>query len=135
MVLYRPFIHYVSPRVTAGNAVDERTYACGAAGISVARNIVHIGTEMRRQEPLVGPYWFTLFTEFFAVISLVFFVLENQDKAGTTEILADAVAGKDMIKSLAKRSLAADRISNALVVSKLKCRTSGLCVNPLSAAV
>lgn len=80
---------------------------------------MHIGTEMRKQVSLVGPYWFTFFTEFFAVISLVFFVLENQDKPGTTEILADAVAGKDMIKSLARRSLAADRISNALVVSLL----------------
>ncbi|KAL7626571.1 Gypsy retrotransposon integrase-like protein 1 [Parahypoxylon ruwenzoriense] len=114
MVLYRPFLHYVSPRISAGKDVNERAYACGAAGISVARNIVHIGTEMRKQVPLVGPYWFTLFTEFFAIISLVFFVLENQDKPGSMEILADAVAGKEMISGLSRKSMVADRISSAL---------------------
>ncbi|KAI1453591.1 fungal-specific transcription factor domain-containing protein [Annulohypoxylon moriforme] len=116
MVLYRPFLHYVSPRISAGKEVNERAYACGAAGISVARNIVHIGTEMRKQVPLVGPYWFTLFTEFFAVITLVFFVLENQDKSGSMEILADAVAGKEMISELAGKSMVADRISSSLVM-------------------
>ncbi|KAI3337623.1 hypothetical protein HD806DRAFT_45300 [Xylariaceae sp. AK1471] len=114
MVLYRPFLHYVSPRFCAGKDVSERAYACGAAYITVARNIVHIGTEMRKQVSLVGPYWFTLFSEFFAIISLVFFVLENQDKPGSKEILADAIAGKNMIGELATKSMVADRISSAL---------------------
>ncbi|RWA03679.1 hypothetical protein EKO27_g11427 [Xylaria grammica] len=114
MVLYRPFLHYVSPRFCAGKDVSERAYACGAAYITVARNIVHIGTEMRKQVSLVGPYWFTLFSEFFAIISLVFFVLENQDKPGSKEILADAIAGKNMIGELAAKSMVADRISSSL---------------------
>ncbi|KAI0455194.1 hypothetical protein F5B21DRAFT_207945 [Xylaria acuta] len=114
MVLYRPFFHYVSPRFCAGKDVSERAYACGAAYITVARNIVHIGTEMRKQVSLVGPYWFTLFSEFFAIISLVFFVLENQDKSGSKEILSDAIAGKNMIGELAAKSMVADRISSAL---------------------
>ncbi|KAI1384697.1 fungal-specific transcription factor domain-containing protein [Hypoxylon trugodes] len=116
MVLYRPFLHYVSPRISEGKDVNDRAYACGAAGISVARNIVHIGTEMRKQVPLVGPYWFTLFTEFFAVITLVFFVLENQEKDGSMEILADAVAGKEMICELSRKSMVADRISSSLTM-------------------
>lgn len=119
MVLYRPFLHYVSPRFCAGKDVSERAYACGAAYITVARNIIHIGTEMRKQVSLVGPYWFTLFSEFFAIISLVFFVLENQDKPGSKEILADALAGKNMIGKLASRSMVADRISSALEVSNM----------------
>ncbi|RYP43774.1 hypothetical protein DL768_009699 [Monosporascus sp. mg162] len=114
MVLYRPFLHYVSPRISAGKSIDERGYACGAAGITVARNIVHIGLEMRKQVSLVGPYWFTFFTEFFAILTLVFFVLENQDKDGSKEILADAIAGKEMISGLARTCLAADKISSAL---------------------
>ncbi|KAI1374686.1 hypothetical protein F4677DRAFT_455372 [Hypoxylon crocopeplum] len=120
MVLYRPFLHYVSPRISAGKDVNERAYACGAAGISVARNIVHIAMEMRKQVSLVGPYWFTLFTEFFAIITLVFFVLENQDKPGSMEILADAVAGKEMISELSRKSMVADRISSSLTVNNLK---------------
>jgi hypothetical protein len=117
MVLYRPFVHFISPRVSAGKNVDDRSYACGAAGISVARNIIHIGVEMRRQVSLVGPYWYTHITEFFAILSLVFFVLENQDKPGTMDVLADAVAGKDMIDKLARKSMAADRVSQSLNVS------------------
>lgn len=117
MVLYRPFLHYVSPRISAGKEINERAYACGAAGISVARNIVHIGIEMRKQVSLVGPYWFTLFTEFFAIITLIFYVLENQDKPGSMDILADAVAGKEVISELSRKSMVADRISNSLTVS------------------
>lgn len=117
MVLYRPFLHYVSPRFCTGKDVSERAYACGAAYITVARNIVHIGTEMRKQVSLVGPYWFTLFSEFFAIISLVFFVLENPDKPGSKEILGDAIAGRDMISELAAKSTVADRIAKSLEVS------------------
>ncbi|KAK7935441.1 Activator of stress protein 1 [Apiospora marii] len=114
MVLYRPFLHYVSPRISAGKKVDDRAYACGAAGISVARNIMQIGTEMRKQVSLVGPYWFTFFTEFFAIISLIFFILENKEKPGVVDLMADASAGREMISKLAPKSMAADRISNAL---------------------
>lgn len=116
MMLYRPFLHYVSPRLSAGKNIDERYYACAAAGISVSRNIVHIGMEIRKQGVLIGPYWFILYTEFFAILSLVFYSLENPDKPGSAEVLADATAGRDMIASLSQRSLAADRVAAALDV-------------------
>jgi hypothetical protein len=114
LMLYRPFLHYVSPRLTVGKKIDERYYNCAAAGISVSRNIVHIGTEIQKQSVLIGPYWFILYTEFFAILSLVFYVLENPDKAGATEILADAHAGREVITAWAQRSMAADSIENAL---------------------
>ncbi|KAI1810912.1 hypothetical protein GGS20DRAFT_145013 [Poronia punctata] len=128
MVLYRPFLHYVSPRFCAGKDISERAYACGAAYITVARNIIHIGTEMRKQVSLVGPYWFTLFSEFFAIISLVFFVLENQDKAGVKDILADALAGKNMIGELAAKSSVAEGISGVLetLFDQLPAKLKGL---------
>lgn len=118
-MLYRPFLHYISPRLSAGRKIEERYYNCAAAGITVSRNIIHIGLEIQKQASLIGPYWFILYTEFFAILSLVFFVLENPDKPGSAEILADAKAGRDVIASLAKRSLAADRITAALNVSSL----------------
>jgi hypothetical protein len=117
MMLYRPFLHYISPRFTAGKKIEDRYYNCAAAGITVSRNIIHIGIEIQKQASLIGPYWFILYTEFFAILSLVFFVLENPDKPGSAEILADAKAGRDVIATLAKRSLAADRITTALNVS------------------
>jgi len=113
-MLYRPFLHYVSPRLTAGKKIDDRYYNCAAAGISVSRNIVHIGIELQKQSVLIGPYWFILYTEFFAILSLVFYVLENPDKPGSAEILADAHSGRDVIATLAQRSQAADRITTTL---------------------
>jgi hypothetical protein len=98
--------------------VDEVSYACAAAGISVSRNIVHIGIEIRKQGVLAGPYWFMLYTEFFAVLSLVFYALENPEKIGSAEVFADAVAGREMIARLSQKSQAAERVTTALNVSK-----------------
>lgn len=160
MMLYRPFLHYVSGKGCAGKTIDERSYACAAACVSVSRNIVHITTEMKRRGLMVGAYWFTvrpmtansmmwseipvalrsrcffrldaneyqMYTTFFAILSLVYFVLENPDKPGSTEILADANDGKDALDGLAKRSQAADRCSNALKV----CAFLSLLINNLT---
>ncbi|CAL3964880.1 hypothetical protein PZA11_002220 [Diplocarpon coronariae] len=114
MMLYRPFLHYVSEKGCSGRTIDERSYACAAACVSVSRNIVHITTEMKRRGLLVGAYWFTMYNTFFAIISLAYFVLENPDKAGSPEILADANDGKDALKDLALRSQAAERCSITL---------------------
>jgi hypothetical protein len=56
------------------------------------------------------------YTTFFSIISLVYFVLENLDKAGSEEILADVNDGKAALNGLAMRSQAADRCSTALKV-------------------
>ena len=116
LVLYRPFLHYVSPRLSRGKKIDELSYACAAAAISVSRNIIHIGIEIRKQGALIGPYWVMLYTEFFAILSLVFYATENPQKHGTAEVLADAIAGKDMIADYIEQSLAAERVSKALDV-------------------
>lgn len=114
MMLYRPFLHYISPRLATDRTVDERYYACAAAGISVSRNILHLATEIKNQALVVGPFWSMLYTEFFAILTLVFYVLENPDKPGSAEIFADANAGREMITKMATRSFAADRISKSL---------------------
>jgi hypothetical protein len=118
LVLYRPFLHYVSPRLSQGSRLDELSYACAAAAISVSRNIVHIGLEIRKQRVLSGPYWFMLYTEFFAVLSLVFYAIENPEKPGSSEVLADARAGRKMIADLADKTQSADRVTSALKVSE-----------------
>lgn len=116
MTLYRPFLHYVSQKTCVGKTIDERSYACAAACISVSRNIVHITSEMKKRGLLNGTYWFTMYTTFFAILALVFFVLENPDKPGAKEILADANDGNEALKGLARTSQAADRCSAALLV-------------------
>lgn len=114
-MMYRPFLHYVSQSHESRN-VDKRSYACAAACVSVARNIVHITAEMKRRGLLIGSYWFVMYTSYFAILSLVFFVFENPESPTGNEIMKDATEGRDMLASLAKRSLAADRCTQSLKV-------------------
>ncbi len=115
MMLYRPFLHYVSQSCQT-RPVDKRSYACAAAGVSVSRNIVHITGEMKKRGFLIGAYWFSMYTTFFAILSLIFFVLENPDSATSQDILRDANEGKETLASLSQRSMAADRCTVTLAV-------------------
>lgn len=118
MFLYRPFLHYASLDGLK-NGVDKRAYACGAACVSVSRNIVHLTSEMKKHGLLVGSYWFYMYTAFFAINALVFYVLENPTNPTSAEILQDAQQGKDILATLASRSLAADRCTKYLSVSMI----------------
>lgn len=114
--MYRPFLHYVSSGSQA-RGVDKRSYACAAACVSVSRNIVHITTGMQKRGLLNGSYWFTMYTTYFAILSLIFFVLENPDSPTAKDgVLKDAMEGKNTLAGLAKKSLAADRCSQSLNV-------------------
>ncbi|KKK15270.1 hypothetical protein ARAM_001907 [Aspergillus rambellii] len=114
MVMYRPFLHYVSGGSQA-RGVDRRSYACAAACVSVSRNIVHITTGMHKRGLLNGSFWFTMYTTYFAILSLLFFVLENPDSPTAKDgVLKDAMEGKNTLAGLAKKSLAADRCSQSL---------------------
>ena len=116
MKLYHPFLHYVS-HVFEHKGVDKRSFACAAACLSVTRNIVHITSEMKRRGLLIGAYWFVMYTTYFAILSLVFFVVENPDTPTSQETLKDAMEGRETLASLAKRSMAADRCTKSLNVS------------------
>jgi uncharacterized membrane protein len=72
---------------------------------------------MNRRGLLFGEYWMVMYTAFFSIILLVFFVLKNPDKDRSQEILANVNDGKDALNSLARRSMAANRCSTLLNVS------------------
>ncbi|KAF3904356.1 hypothetical protein AA313_de0207334 [Arthrobotrys entomopaga] len=113
MMLYRPFIHYVAqPR--DGRVRDERPFASAAACINTCREIVHLCQQMRDQDILTGAYWFLIYTAFFSVISLLYFVLENITHPDAPAVLRDATVGKDCIFSLKDSSMAGERCSVAL---------------------
>ncbi|KAK8096185.1 hypothetical protein PG999_014207 [Apiospora kogelbergensis] len=115
MMLYRPFLQYYSRRAAPpAEPADERYLALATAGINVCRNIIHIGLEIRKQAVLIGPYWFITYTQFFAVLSLLLYVVNNPNQPGAFDLFADAKLGKDCISSLTQRSLAADRVTVAL---------------------
>lgn len=118
MMLYRPFLHYISRPKSKG--CDERPYASAAACVNVSRKIVHIADGMRKRGVLSGAYWFTIYTTFFSVIALLYFVLENPTDVTSPAILGDAEIGRDLLSSLKDKSLAAKRCSTALLVCSLK---------------
>jgi hypothetical protein len=116
LLLYRPFLHYASQSHN-GNTIDQRAFACASACVSVSRNIIHITSEMRRRGLLAGAYWFSMYTTFFAIVSILYFVLENPNSPTSLELLRDAAEGKEVLSFFAKRSMAAERCSSALNVS------------------
>lgn len=115
-MIYRPFLHYVAQACQTART-DKRSFACAAACVSVARNIVHITSEMKRRGLLMGSYWFVMYTTYFAILSLLYFVLENPESNTSRDILKDAIEGRDTLAKLATRSMAADRCTLSLTVS------------------
>lgn len=114
--MYRPFLHYVSSGIQS-RGIDKRSYACAAACVSVSRNVVHITAGMYKRGFLNGSFWFTMYTTYFAILSLIFFVLENPDSPTAKDgVLKDALEGKNTLAGLAKKSMAADRCSQSLNV-------------------
>ncbi|KAK5110069.1 hypothetical protein LTR62_006314 [Meristemomyces frigidus] len=113
VMLYRPFLHYVAMDKRS-SPVDQRAYACAASYVNVSRNIIHIVTQMKQKGLLNGAFWFIMYTSFFAILSLVYFAAENPDNATTQAVMKDALEGRRILASLARRSMAADRCTATL---------------------
>jgi hypothetical protein len=115
MMLYRPFMQYLNHQETThGDESDDRYQAFATAGLRICRNIISIGLEIRKQAALIGPYWFITYTQFIAVLCLTFYASSNPDKPESSDIIKDAVLGKESISGFNQKSLAADRLSAAL---------------------
>lgn len=69
---------------------------------------------MKQKGLLNGAHWFVMYTTFFAVVSLIYFAAENPQNITTEAVLKDAIQGKEVLASLAKRSMAADRCATTL---------------------
>lgn len=115
MMIYRPFLHYVAQACRTGRT-DKRKFGCAAACVTVAQNIVHITTDMKKRGLLMGAYWFVMYTTYFAILSLLYYVLENPESETSKNILKDAMEGRDTLAKLATRSMAADRCTSSLAV-------------------
>lgn len=115
MMIYRPFLHYASQNHPV-KTIDKRSYACAANCLSVARNVIHLTANMNRRGLLIGAYWLTMYTTFFSVVSLCFYVFENPESETTAAYLKDATEGKETLASLARKSDAADRCMRTLKV-------------------
>jgi hypothetical protein len=113
VLLYRPFLHFTAAEKRS-KPIDQRAYACAASYVNVSRNIIHITSQMKHKGLLNGSFWFTMYTTFFSILSLVYFAAENPDNPTTEAVLKDAYEGKEILASLATRSMAADRCTATL---------------------
>ncbi|KAI9727659.1 MAG: hypothetical protein M1828_005887 [Chrysothrix sp. TS-e1954] len=113
MMLYRPFLHYLS-KENQTKPVDKRAHTCASACISVSRNTIRIAIEMQQSGLFNGSNWFSVYTTFFAILSLIFFDLENPSHLSSAELMAEAQSGRNVLASYAARSMAADRCTETL---------------------
>lgn len=118
LILYRPFIHYLSRNVVAKNP-DSLSIQRARNSISVARTAINLAKGMLKKNLLIGSYWYGSYTIFYSVAGLLFYIHEAQptDKESAreyNEILKDAEMGRNVLLQLKDSSMAANRTYNLL---------------------
>ncbi|CEP62134.1 Asg1p LALA0_S04e08614g [Lachancea lanzarotensis] len=118
IILYRPFIHYLSA-IPSSKTVDSLSIQRARNCVSVARTVVKLAKKMMEKKTLTGSYWFSIYTIFFSVAGLIFYLHEVSptDEDGEqeySEIQTDAEMGKSVLLYLKDTSMAAARTYNLL---------------------
>lgn len=102
IMLYRPFIHFISNGAHAQSA-DPRSLIRGRNCIKVARMVVKLANKMIDKNLLVGTYWFSMYTIFFSIACLIYYyhyAQDNNNQSGVNYagVLFDDDLNVDMIK-------------------------------------
>lgn len=111
IVLYRPFIHYIGK--SGGNEwMNDKAMNC----INVARVVVKLSDDMIKRGILSGAYWFSVYTIFFSIACLIYYVhfSPNSNSVEYLAIKKDAERGKKILDTLKDSSMAARRTYNIL---------------------
>lgn len=113
IMLYRPFIHFVS----SGNIQnsDPRSLIRGRNCIKVARTVVKLANKMIDQNLLVGTYWFSMYTIFFSIACLIYYYhfASNNPNSPT-----NATMGVNYAGILFDDDLNIDMIKNDIAIGK-----------------
>lgn len=135
IILYRPFIHYVSHKYSSSSP-DALSVQRARHCISVSRAVVTLAQDMLNKSLITGSYWYASYTIFYSVAGLLFYTHEAEpyDKESAREyydILKDAEIGRNLLMKLKDTSMAANRTYNILnkLFEKLNTRTIQL-LNP-----
>lgn len=136
IVLYRPFIHYCSPKFRSSRESQAKTGSAMNC-IAVSRRAMYIAHELTSKKMLNGAYWFSIYTIFFSVACLVYYVHENPNDPEAENIRKDAEIGKNALTSLKDASVAAQRTYNLLntLFEQLNRRTAKMPMANDSAAI
>lgn len=118
IILYRPYIHYIASGAGAADHVSfEKAQNC----IAVARVVVKLSQDMIKRNILSGSYWFSIYTIFFSVACLVYYVHfaprilpDGTPDPNYESIKEDADKGRQVLEQLKDTSMAARRTYNIL---------------------
>lgn len=128
IMLYRPFIHYVSD-VSQDLFFDVKSSVRGRNCIKVARIVVKLASKMIEKNLLVGTYWFSTYSIFFSIACLIYyyhsathsttqgimqdgFFLDND--LNISNIKSDIEDGKRILDTLKNNSNSSLKIYNML---------------------
>jgi hypothetical protein len=114
IALYRPFLHQIVQRP----AVDQsdETYFYGVACIESAMQAIETLEELNDSGLNDGPYWFLVYTTFFAVTCLLVVILRDIGDLTKMSSLESAECGRKILLKLAPRSLIAEKCADFLMV-------------------
>lgn len=142
ITLYRPFIHYLSASFLSQGDMSPHDMMCIEKAkncINVARIVVKLAQDMINKQALCGSYWFSIYTIYFSVACLVFYIhfSPSVDSSGNytkeyLEIRKDAAMGKWVLDVLKDSNTAARRTHNVLgaIFEKLNQRAANITRNP-----
>ncbi|GMM56722.1 Asg1 protein [Maudiozyma humilis] len=129
IILYRPFIHYVSHKYRASSP-DPLSLQRARNCINVSRAVVTLAQDTLNKSLIAGSYWYANYTIFYSVAGLLFYTHEAEpyDKESAREyydILKDAEVGRNLLMRMKDTSMAANRTYNILnkLFEKLNTRT------------
>lgn len=121
IVLYRPFIHYLILDRRQSSEYDEMSIKRAEMCKNVAKKAILLAKEMLQKKLLNGNHWFSIYTIFFSVAGLLFYVHESTPDMTNSEEIADynecnrlCVVAKTILNSLKGSSKAANRTYNVL---------------------
>ncbi|KAA8911893.1 hypothetical protein TRICI_003686 [Trichomonascus ciferrii] len=138
IMLYRPFVHFCSPALSRGFD-HNRAKILGQKCINVARQAVYYANNLVSQKMLNGAYWFSVYTLFFSVASLVYYCHVNAEAEPekTAELKSVAEMGKNALDQLKDSSVTAARTYSLLngLFKQLNRRTSEQGTSPANYAV
>lgn len=129
VVLYRPFIHYIGRAAPSGAEwMGGKAQNC----VNVVRVVVKLADDMIERGILSGAYWFSVYTIFFSIACLVYYVhfSPNTNSSEYAQVKKDAERGKRILDTLKDSSMAARRTYNILnaLFEQLNRKTAGTVV-------
>ncbi|CCU76019.1 C6 transcription factor (Mut3) [Blumeria hordei DH14] len=104
MILYRPFLSFVSDNTFVNENKNKISQACASAYFKVCQNIVQIVKDVQKRGIVVGPSWFMINITSFATLSLVYFNCQRSKSSAPLDIHVDASGGLDVAKLIAQRN-------------------------------